>query len=418
MPDGWAWARIIDIATLKSGGQYEICEDEGSYAYVKVADMNNEENQNEIKVSTKRCLCKENELIPINSIIFPKRGGAILTNKKRINIRFPIAVDSNTMAMTPFLGVGLRYLKCWLDSFDLSSLWSGNIVPQINNQDIYPLFIPIPPLAEQLRIAAAIESAFSIIDEIEQAKTDLQAAAAAAKQKILALAISGRLVPQDPSDEPASALLERIRAEREKQAKNGKTKPSKKAKSPAATRDSSHYADIPDSWIWCKLDDIGLTNIGLTYKPADICSDGVPVLRSSNIKKGKLDLTDVIRVSTAFGNNLELQSQDILICARNGSRHLVGKCAIIPEDSERMTFGAFMAVFRSICSQYVYHFLNSDFFRQVFDSEGISTQINQLTQAMIRDTTIPLPPLAEQRRIVAAIEAAFAQLDAIASEVQ
>ena len=169
--------------------------------------------------------------------------------------------------------------------------------------------------------------------------------------------------------------------------------------------------------MWCKLDDIGLTNIGLTYKPTDICKDGVPVLRSSNIKNGKLDFADTVRVNTTFGENLELQAQDILICARNGSRHLVGKCAIISDNMERMTFGAFMAVFRSACNQYVYHFLNTDFFREVFDSEGISTQINQLTQAMIKDTQIPLPPLAEQQRIVTAIKSSFQILDEISSNI-
>jgi type I restriction enzyme S subunit len=156
-----------------------------------------------------------------------------------------------------------------------------------------------------------------------------------------------------------------------------------------------------------------LTNIGLTYKPSDVCADGVPVLRSNNIRNGKLDFTDTVKVNTSFGENLELQESDILICTRNGSRHLVGKCALIPASAERMTFGAFMAVFRSTCSQYVYHFLNSDFFRLVFDSEGISTQINQLTQAMIKDTLIPLPPMPEQLRIVSALDSAMSVIDEI-----
>jgi type I restriction enzyme S subunit len=167
--------------------------------------------------------------------------------------------------------------------------------------------------------------------------------------------------------------------------------------------------------VLCTLDDIGITNIGLTYKPSEICADGTPVLRSSNIKDGVLDYTDLIRVNTVFSNSLELSESDILICARNGSRHLVGKCALIPKTTEKMTFGAFMAVYRSECSHFIYHFFNSHFFRRVFESEGISTQINQLTQAMIKETIIPLPPLAEQRRIVIAIEAAFEQLDSISA---
>ena len=166
VPKSWVWARIIDIAILKSGGQYEISNDENSYLYVKVADMNANANLKEINISSLRCICKENELIPPNSIIFPKRGGAILTNKKRLNINSHIAIDSNTMALIPFSSVELCYIKIWLDSFDLSSLWSGNVVPQINNQDIYPLFIPLPPIAEQQRIVTAVEAVFEQLDRI------------------------------------------------------------------------------------------------------------------------------------------------------------------------------------------------------------------------------------------------------------
>ena len=178
--------------------------------------------------------------------------------------------------------------------------------------------------------------------------------------------------------------------------------------------DNLHYPfEVPEGWVWCRLGNIGTTNIGLTYKPLDICVDGVPVLRSNNIVDGKLNFSDLVRVKTPFGKSLELQENDILICARNGSRHLVGKCALTPNFSERVTFGAFMAMYRSSFNHFVYYFLNSDFFRKIFDSEGISTQINQLTQAMIKDTLIPLPPLAEQQRIVSTIEQIFTQLDEI-----
>jgi type I restriction enzyme S subunit len=83
-----------------------------------------------------------------------------------------------------------------------------------------------------------------------------------------------------------------------------------------------------------------------------------------------------------------------------------------------MTFGAFMAVYRSAFSRYIYYFLSSGFFREIFQTDGISTQINKLTQAMIKNALIPLPPLAEQQRIVMAIEVAFEQLDIIAANLK
>jgi type I restriction enzyme S subunit len=170
-------------------------------------------------------------------------------------------------------------------------------------------------------------------------------------------------------------------------------------------------------WSLCCLDDIGTTNIGLTYKPTAVCESGVPVIRSNNIRDGHLEFADLVRVSTSLNENLLLNKGDIIICARNGSRHLVGKCALMYDLYEPMTFGAFMAVFRSVCNRYVYYFLHTDDFRKIFQSEGISTQINQLTQTMIKQTIIPLPPLAEQHRIVTAIETMFAQLDSITAEL-
>ena len=233
------------------------------------------------------------------------------------------------------------------------------------------------------------------------------------RQKILDLAIRGKLVSQDPNDEPASVLLERVRKEKERLIKEGKIKAGKTK----ATTDKSHYGelpfDVPESWTVCCLDDIGFTNIGLTYKPTDICKDGVPVLRSNNIQDGRLDFSDLVRVNTPISENLVLNTDDILICARNGSRHLVGKCALVHSTTELMTFGAFMAVYRSICNHYIYYFLHTDDFRSLFQSEGISTQINQLTQTMIKQTIIPLPPLAEQQRIVYTVENAFLVIDEI-----
>ena len=144
---------------------------------------------------------------------------------------------------------------------------------------------------------------------------------------------------------------------------------------------------------------VGSTNIGLTYKPTDVTNEGTIVLRSCNIKNGKIDLNDLVRVKTPIRDNQYIQNNDILICARNGSKSLVGKCAILENFNEKASFGAFMAIFRSTCYQYVYHFFNTSLFRSSFDNDD-SKQINQVTQAILRDTMIPLPPYLEQMRIV------------------
>lgn len=167
--------------------------------------------------------------------------------------------------------------------------------------------------------------------------------------------------------------------------------------------------ELPDGWEWCNLSIIGSTNIGLTYRPDDITPNGTMVLRSSNIVNDCIDLNDLVRVNTSIRDNQFVQENDILICARNGSRALVGKCAIIPAFNEPASFGAFMAVYRTEFHEYVIHFLRSELFRSVFNDSN-STAINQLTQDMLKRAILPLPPLAEQKRIVATVNKVFRKL--------
>ena len=243
----------------------------------------------------------------------------------------------------------------------------------------------------------------------------------ALRQKVLDLAIHGKLVPQDPNDEPASVLLERIRQQKQQMVKDGKLK-AKDIKNDTIIfvgEDNLHYEkfadgsvkcieneipfELPEGWTWCNLSMIGQTNIGLTYKPTDKSTSGIMVLRSSNIVDGQIDLQDLVRVDCQIRENQYVQENDILICVRNGSKALVGKCAVIPDLHEQASFGAFMAVYRTVFYRYIYYFLNSDFFREVF-ADGNSTAINQLTQDMIRKAVVPFPPISEQARICDALD--------------
>lgn len=165
IPESWKWVRVTDIAFLSSGNQYDECTD--GTLYIKVADMNLPENQYEICTSTRRANVKATDTIPVGSIIFPKRGGAIATNKKRLVLREPICVDSNTMAMTIVTGTILPYLSKWFSSIDIGKLATGTSVPQINNKDIYPLLIPLPPLAEQKRIVAKLEEILPMCEKLK-----------------------------------------------------------------------------------------------------------------------------------------------------------------------------------------------------------------------------------------------------------
>ena len=243
------------------------------------------------------------------------------------------------------------------------------------------------------------------------------------KNAILQLAVQGKLVPQNPNDEPASKLLERIADEKRRRIKAGEIKKDKRD-STIVRRGASFYEiantterciddelpfDLPNGWEWARLGAIGETNIGLTYKPSDLSKSGTPVLRSNNIQNGIIDYSDLIFVTCPVSERVTAHKGDILICARNGSRALVGKSAIIC--TEGMAFGAFMAIFRSVCNPYVQVFINSFLFREQLEG-ATTTTINQITQEMLKRQLIPIPPLAEQRRIVQRLESLLPLVEA------
>ena len=136
--------------------------------------------------------------------------------------------------------------------------------------------------------------------------------------------------------------------------------------------------DIPSSWRWTTISNITNSYIGLTYKPTDISQNknDTIVLRSSNIKNGKLDLTDIVRVACSISPKLKVDKNDIIICARNGSKKLVGKSALIEEQYENITLGAFMAICKTRFYMYIYTFLQSPLF---FSQLALQVELLQLT---------------------------------------
>ena len=233
------------------------------------------------------------------------------------------------------------------------------------------------------------------------------------KSSVLQLAIQGKLVEQNPNDEPASILLEKIKAEKEQLIKEKKIKREKPL--PEISEEEKPF-EIPESWEWIRLGSIGQTCIGLTYSPSDIVNDGITVLRSNNINNGKVNLNEVVKVNKIVNEKLIIQKKDILICSRNGSRKLVGKSAIINELGIGMTFGAFMAIYRSKCNDYISYFLQSPLFRQQLDGCRTTT-INQLTQDVLRNIYCPLPPLDEQKRIVDKLESLMKYADKLQDKI-
>lgn len=233
------------------------------------------------------------------------------------------------------------------------------------------------------------------------------------KASILQYAIQGKLVEQRAEEGTAEELYQQIQTNLDV-ISEVQTKKNKNKILPIEEKDIPF--DIPETWKWVRLGTIGYTNIGLTYSPKDQTMDGVIVLRSSNIQNGKMVYEDIVRVNMEIPDNKMCQIGDILICARNGSKRLVGKSAIV--DKAGMSFGAFMAIFRSICNQYIIHVINSAYFRNSLLGDTGTTTINQITQDMLKNSLVPLPPLAEQKRIVAKIEELLPLVDRYAASYE
>ena len=439
LPEGWEFAKISTLLNIQTGASFKKESATTNQKLVRVLRGGNILNgsyhffDNDIFLDNN--LVPDSILLWRNDLITPA-----VTSIENIGKIARVEQTYNNVTAGGFVFILRPY--CQIDELSKYLLYalqssyfnkqlkaitkkSGQAFYNLGKERLLQLILPIPPLAEQVRIVAEIEKFEPLIaeyDKLEQQATKLDDEIyGKLKKSILQYAIQGKLVPQDPNDEPASVLLERIRAE--KKAKLGK----KYVDSCIYKGDDNCYYehiagraqdepvevpfDIPKGWSWSRIVTISDSYIGLTYKPTDIVNDGgYIVLRSSNIKDGKICLEDIVKVSSSIPDKLKVRKNDIIICARNGSKKLVGKSAIVDLDALNLTFGAFMAICRTPLFAYVSKFLlTACFFEQLAAVSGTTT-INQLTQASFNSFLVPIPPLAEQNRIVAKINEIFAMM--------
>ena len=397
VPEGWVWTTLEEILELVSGQDFPPEKYNVSISGIPyIIGASNIENE---QLAINRWTKFPSVYSYLNDLLVVCKGAGV--GKMAINNIGTVHIARQIQAVRAYAKcINIRYIKAVIKNNIENIISKANgLIPGLKRELLLSLQIPLPPFAEQQRIVIEIEKLFALIDQIEQSKADLQTIIKQTKSKILDLAIHGKLVPQDPNDEPAIELLKRI--------------------NPGFTPcDNGHYTfKIPNSWTWCKLGDIAQSNIGLTYKPTDITDNGIPVYRSNNIRDRKIDKSDLVRVNAPILEKQFLNIGDLLICARNGSRRLVGKCAIIEELDEVTSFGAFMAVCRSEYNQWIFNLLNTTYFDRYLDDSN-STAINQVTQRMLLALHIPLPPLSEQQRIVQKIEELFSVLDNIQNALE
>ena len=286
----------------------------------------------------------------------------------------------------------------------LNQYMKGDNSPSINNSHILSWLYPIPPLTEQQRIVKEIERWFASIDEIEQDKSDLQTIIKQAKSKILDLAIHGKLVPQDPNDEPAIELLKRI---------NPNFTPC----------DNGHSEKLPQGWYSATINDVCSIIGGVSYNKADIQDTGIRVLRGGNIQSGKVFYcSDDVFIPFSYQNKEnQVQYGDIIVVASTGSQTLIGKTGFVDRDIPKTQIGAFLRIVRpkqKTLSLYIRLLFQTDAYKDYIRNVAKGSNINNVKNAHLQNYQICLPPLAEQQRIVAKIEELFSVFDNIQNALE
>jgi type I restriction enzyme S subunit len=234
LPEGWCWASVEEIGLIESGQTTDglsehVSSEERHVPWFRVGDMNHQDNTD--FMTTSAVWLSDADVLrfglhvrPPRTIIFPKRGGAIATNKKRRLAR-PSTYDLNTMGVVPIDSLA-DYLWTWFQIVDLGRLNTGTSIPQINHGDIAPLPVPVPGPREAKRLAQVVEAGLARLRSIADARKSVAAELDDVERSLLAKAFRGELVPQDPNDEPADVMLARLQS-----SEPGQPKPSSRRRS-------------------------------------------------------------------------------------------------------------------------------------------------------------------------------------------
>jgi len=305
---------------------------------------------------------------------------------------------------------------------------SGTTVENVNFDEFQKVLLPIPPIQQIDRIMSSTGSAESVVSTIEDDKAALADYVIKAKSKILDLAIRGQLVPQDPDDEPASVLLERIRAEKEELIKQGKIKRDKKESVIFRGEDNSYYVrqdthtesideqfifELPDNWEWCSLLNIAKIELGKTLDSAKNIGINYPYLRSVNVRWNEVDLSDLkaMRFEPEELDRYTVRQNDLLICEGGD----VGRSCVWTDEKEILYQNALHKVrFYGGCNPFYFMY-----YMMYYESRGIikalckGVTIKHLTGNVLSLIPFALPPLEEQNLIVERLNRIFVLLDSI-----
>ncbi len=416
VPESWEWTTIGELCSFLSRGKSPKYSEERKYpVFAQKCNL----YDGDISLEKARFLDPEtiskwsDEYKLIDGDILVNSTGTGTVGRTRLFHSdvlgdYPFVVpDSHVSVVRSFEEIESKFVLAFLSSDYGQTYIEDNLAGSTNQKELYigildNMQFPLPPHEEQLRIVTTVDKWFSLIDTLETAKEDLQASIAQAKSKILDLAIHGKLVLQDPNDEPAIELLKRI---------NPKFTPC----------DNGHYEnvpfEIPQSWEWVKLSDIAISELGKTLDKGK--NSGLPYnyLCAFNVKWCSFDLS-VIKKIFLESNELEryrVRKGDLLICEGGD----VGRAAIWESDDEIYYQNALHRVrFKDVINQYFFLYV-LQYYKSLGMIDDVSggVTIKHFTQNSMKKLCFPLPPIKEQRRIVSVINQHNTILDSISANL-
>ena len=429
MPEGWEWTRLGNLSSLIQYGLSNSAETQGTHRLLRITDIQDGKvNWKDVPFTTMENA--ENYLLRKDDIVFARTGATVGKSFLVTELPFESVYASYLIRIRLFDCISPSYLYQFFNSYcyweQITDKSVGVGQPNCNGTSLKELFIPLPPLHEQKRIVPAANALLKYASVIESEMASLQEIIDLTKSKILDLAIRGKLVPPDPNDEPASVLLERIRAEKEELIKQGKIKRDKKESFIFLGDDNSYYQDLPENWQITSLREI---TTPLTLNDGDwILSQNM-----SNIGDVKLlqlgSIGNMVYIDKGF-KYLTKDTFKELSCTEIFSGYLLINriisdkmcCCIVPNiDGTIITTVDTCWIAPSNASYDIkflmYQLASSTFQKEVFLKASGTTR-RRISKNNLINIALLLPPLSEQKRIVEAIEKIFATLDDIANQVE
>ena len=399
IPDNWEWTTINAISKSILYGVSESAKTNGKYRLLRITDIQNNSVQWDSVPYTDFDENKvKSYLLSEGDILFARTGATVGKSYLVQELAEEAIYASYLIRVQTYDAVLPQYVKFYFESgYYWEQIEQGSVgvgQPNVNGTILGNLHIPIPPMHEQYRIVSELLKWMGIIDVIELGKTDLQTIIKQAKSKILDLAIQGKLVAQDPSDEPASELLKRINSKAE------------------ITCDNAHYTNLPAGWAMCKLSDLCRIENGFAFSSDDYKSQGIPLVRISNITHNTIDITDCAYIEGITDDKFKISKGDLLI-AMSGAT--TGKMGVYPFDetaylNQRVGNIKILNKF-SLYPNYRNTYMQSKVDEILKIAYG-GAQPN-ISASIIGNFDFPLPPYKEQIRIVETVQRIFDQLDVI-----